>query len=215
MDVEISDCTTTAEKSHPDQFNERGQQKISLLKHFQTRHAKRAFFISFTSLILCYLTCSYIISFYVTDIFNRTGSSFSEKASSIVISVVTLSANIVFAAIVERVNRKVCDNCTNIRAFLIRLSLICRHFMRFLRYWQRLAFFHSVFTVCCGLNSPNTNGSQRFALHASSFPVLWGLLPLLISLLLKYSRKRYQCVSLLCSVQCNLNHLNGIIFLFF
>lgn len=72
-----------------------------------TPHAKRAFFISFVSLSLSLLSCTLVIISYVTDIFNRTGSSLSEKNSSILISITQIIANLVLLNIVERINRRV------------------------------------------------------------------------------------------------------------
>lgn len=71
-------------------------------------HARRAFFIAFTGIILSFFTGIMILMGYVTDIFYRSGSSLSEKNSSILVSITQIIANLVFLNIVERVNRKVC-----------------------------------------------------------------------------------------------------------
>lgn len=78
-----------------------------IMEHFQSQPAKRAFFIAFTSVMLSLLCSTYTITGYVTDIFNKTGSSFTEKNSSILIAVITLLTNLLFLYIVERLNRKV------------------------------------------------------------------------------------------------------------
>lgn len=79
---------------------------ICTMKRFRSQHAKRAFFISFTSVVLSILCSTYAITGYVTDIFNKTGSIFTEKQSSILIAVITLCTNLFFLCIVERINRK-------------------------------------------------------------------------------------------------------------
>lgn len=71
-------------------------------------HARRAFFIAFTGIVLSFLTGIIILMGYVTDIFYRSGSSLSEKNSSILVSITQIIANLVLLNIVERVNRKVC-----------------------------------------------------------------------------------------------------------
>lgn len=89
-------------------FNNRSKYNriMATLMKFQSHRAKKAFFIAFTLLIL---TCpTWMLMGYVTDIFNRSGSSFSEKKSSLLISVTTILANLLFLNIVERFNRKVC-----------------------------------------------------------------------------------------------------------
>lgn len=72
-----------------------------------TPHAKRAFFISFTSLALSFLSGTLTILAYVTDIFTRTGSSLTEKNSSLLVSITQIIANLVMLNIVERFNRRV------------------------------------------------------------------------------------------------------------
>lgn len=79
---------------------------ICTMKLFQSQHAKKAFFISFTSVMLSLLCSTYSITGYVTDIFNKTGSILTEKQSSILIAVITLCTNVFFLCIVERINRK-------------------------------------------------------------------------------------------------------------
>lgn len=74
-------------------------------------HARRAFFIAFTSIMLSFLTGIIILMGYVTDIFYRSGSSLTEKNSSILVSITQIIANLVLLNIVERVNRKVCIFC--------------------------------------------------------------------------------------------------------
>lgn len=79
-----------------------------------TRKAKRAMLISFMSLFLSFIGGVPVIFGYVTAIFNRTGSSMSEKDSSLLISFVLLSANIVVLNIVDRFNRRVLIQITKI-----------------------------------------------------------------------------------------------------
>lgn len=55
------------------------------MKLFRSRHAKKAFFISFTSVILSLLCSTYTIAGYMTAIFVKSGSILSEKKSSILI----------------------------------------------------------------------------------------------------------------------------------
>lgn len=74
-----------------------------------TPHAKKAFFISFLSLMLSFFCGTIVMIAYVTTIFSKTGSSLSEKTSSLLIAVTTLVANFVFLNIVERFNRMVCN----------------------------------------------------------------------------------------------------------
>lgn len=79
-----------------------------ILKSFGSRHAIKAFSISFTVIIFGYLCGSVTIIVYITDIFSITGSPLSEKNSSILISITTLIGNLVLLNIVERFNRRVC-----------------------------------------------------------------------------------------------------------
>lgn len=72
-----------------------------------TPHAKNAFFISFTSLTLSFLTGAFTIVGFATYIFKETGSSLSEKDSSILVSITLLTGNLIFLNIVERINRRV------------------------------------------------------------------------------------------------------------
>lgn len=72
-----------------------------------TREAKRAMFISFTSLSLSFIGGTMIIIQYVTAIFDKTGSSMSDKDSSLLVSIVQLSTSIVVLNIVDRFNRRV------------------------------------------------------------------------------------------------------------
>ncbi|XP_031623102.1 uncharacterized protein LOC116340647 [Contarinia nasturtii] len=76
------------------------------LRDFLTTQAKRAMFISFTSLTFNFLTGSLLIISFVTDIFTKTGSPLSAKKSSLLISMTQMIANLVFLNIVERVNRR-------------------------------------------------------------------------------------------------------------
>lgn len=81
------------------------QRIADALKKFRSPQAKKAFFVSFSLLILT--GPSWVFPAFVADIFNRTGSTFSEKNSSLAISVTTLITNLVFLNFVERFNRKV------------------------------------------------------------------------------------------------------------
>lgn len=80
---------------------------ISTWKHFKSPHAKKAFFVSFASMNIGFFCGIWFMATYVTDIFDKTGSTFSPKNSSILISIVTLFTNLLFSSIVERFNRKV------------------------------------------------------------------------------------------------------------
>lgn len=79
-----------------------------ILKSFGSKHARKAFFISFTSMFLSIVCGTLLILSYVTDIFSKTGSPLSANTSSLLISVTLVVGNIVFLNIVERFNRKVC-----------------------------------------------------------------------------------------------------------
>lgn len=95
-----------------------------------TPHAKRAFFISFTSLALSFLSGTLTILAYVTDIFTRTGSSLTEKNSSLLVSITQIIANLVMLNIVERFNRRVFLLFVFISANLYcnKKPFFCRHF---------------------------------------------------------------------------------------
>lgn len=71
-----------------------------------TPHAKRAFAITIPSLFLSLFTGVLSIPSFTTFIFNETGSSLSEKDSSILVSIITLAANLVTLNIIERFNRR-------------------------------------------------------------------------------------------------------------
>lgn len=84
---------------------------VENIEHFRfvtvTPQAKKAFFIAFTSLTLSFLSGTITIVSYVTDIFIKTGSSFSAKNSSLLVSITQITANLVLLNIVERINRRV------------------------------------------------------------------------------------------------------------
>lgn len=71
-----------------------------------TPHAKRAFAITIPSLFLSLFTGVLIVPFFATFIFYETGSSLSEKDSSILVSIITLAANLVTLNIIERFDRR-------------------------------------------------------------------------------------------------------------
>lgn len=76
-----------------------------------TQHAKKSFFI-ITCIQILYNLCGTLqIVGFLTNIFKETGSILTEKDSSLFIVVVQLIANLVFLAIVERFNRRVCIRC--------------------------------------------------------------------------------------------------------
>ncbi|XP_031622939.1 facilitated trehalose transporter Tret1-like [Contarinia nasturtii] len=72
---------------------------------FLTPKAKRSIFIAFVSLVISFLSCATVMLSYITNIFEKTGSPFSSKYSSFLISLVQLFANIIFLNIVERFKR--------------------------------------------------------------------------------------------------------------
>lgn len=142
-------------------------------KKFQNPVIKRAFFISFMSLFFANFTFTMTIGQYVTQIFDITGSSFSDKNSSILISIITLIGNLVLLSIVDRINRKVSWN-------FVFYSLIAIQFFDFLIFFYFVIFRHCMLyrrlqllsstpclacTAYCGWNSPNMNGCQYFASH--------------------------------------------------
>lgn len=71
-----------------------------------TPHARRAFAITIPSLFLSLFTGVLSIPSFTTFIFNETGSSLSEKDSAILVSIITLAANLVTLNIIERFNRR-------------------------------------------------------------------------------------------------------------
>ena len=79
------------------------------LSFLVTPQAQKAFFISFTSLLLCFTAGTMTMLSYVTDIFSKTGSSLSEKNSSLLISITQIIGNLVVLNIIERFNRRVCS----------------------------------------------------------------------------------------------------------
>ncbi|XP_031623610.1 facilitated trehalose transporter Tret1-like [Contarinia nasturtii] len=89
------------EKGKPDDKSE----KLSV-KDFFTPQASRAIFISFTTVILSFASGPVVILSYVTDIFKKTGSSFTTKNSSLLVSITQIIANLIFLYIVERINRR-------------------------------------------------------------------------------------------------------------
>lgn len=96
--------TETEELGDNEKMN---KEKIPFRKQFRTRNALKAMFISFTLLVLSLFTFCHTLPLFVTETFERTGSSFNTKDSSIFISIVTLVTNMVFATVVERFSRKV------------------------------------------------------------------------------------------------------------
>lgn len=149
-----------------------------------TPQAKKAFFIAFTAFTLSFLSGTMTIVSYVTDIFVKTGSSFSAKNSSLFIAIIQISANLVVLAIVERINRRVCKfkwinleskcssswradrNATLQFSYINELLctfLLCRHFTFGHRYWPASVFSYWLLTVACGSINRNTNGCHRFA----------------------------------------------------
>lgn len=74
-----------------------------------TPHARKAFFISFTMLLLSFSSGTLTILSYVTDIFSKTGSSLSAKNSSLLVSITQIIGNLVLLNIIERINRRVCS----------------------------------------------------------------------------------------------------------
>lgn len=75
-------------------------------KDFFTKHARRAFFISFTSLALCFLSGSSMLIRYVTDVFTKTGSSMSPKNSSVLISITQIVTDFMVLNVIEHINRR-------------------------------------------------------------------------------------------------------------
>ncbi|XP_031623912.1 facilitated trehalose transporter Tret1-like [Contarinia nasturtii] len=76
------------------------------LRDFLTPQARRSIFISFTALTLNFASGTVVILSYVTDIFEKTGSSMSAKNSSLLVSITQIIANLIFLSIVERINRR-------------------------------------------------------------------------------------------------------------
>lgn len=79
-----------------------------LYGYLVTPQAKRAIFISLTSLTLSFASGTVIILCYVTDIFAKSGSSLPTKHSSLLVSITQITANLIFLNTVERINRRVC-----------------------------------------------------------------------------------------------------------
>lgn len=64
-------------------------------------------FLSFSLLTLGITTGVPAMNIYVTEIFAQTGSVLPEKSASIIISLITIAANMLFSSLVDRVNRRV------------------------------------------------------------------------------------------------------------
>lgn len=64
-------------------------------------------FLSFSLLTLGITTGVPAMNIYVTEIFAKTGSVLPEKSASIIISLITITANMLFSSLVDRVNRRV------------------------------------------------------------------------------------------------------------
>lgn len=75
-----------------------------------TPESLKAMFVSFMSLFLSLLCGIQTIVTYVTEIFVESGSALSEINSSILISMATITSNVIFLYLVDRVNRRVSWN---------------------------------------------------------------------------------------------------------
>lgn len=70
--------------------------------------SRRAMFLSYCLLTLGITAGVPAMNIYVTEIFAQTGSVLPEKSASIIISLITIVANMLFSSQVDRVNRRVC-----------------------------------------------------------------------------------------------------------
>lgn len=150
----------------------------SFISFLVTPQAKRALLISFPSLILVFFTGSLTMSGYVTDIFTKTGSSFGAKNSSLVMSFIQLTGNLVFLIIVERTNRRV-SSCSQYLAATLpchtnNVFFVFRHFTFGHHFWRRPVYYSLLRTVSCGWVNRSLNGCRRSALLVSFTSVVWG-----------------------------------------
>lgn len=143
-----------------------------------TPQAKRAAFISFTSLFLSFICGVLVILSYVTAIFVETGSTLSAKASSFLISFTQLAANVIFLNIVDRFDRRVSHLIKTI--YKIKLNMIISFQTLFL--WSSvltgLAYF--VFGVHCMLwtNIDSLKWMPPLCFSAIIFIGCLGILPI-------------------------------------
>lgn len=95
---------STVEKSSNDPEIQNNDQEISSIWQ-RIKQAKKAFFLNYSFLILN--SPLWILPVFVTYIFSKTGSTLSEKNSSLLVSITMLITNLVFLNCVERFSRKV------------------------------------------------------------------------------------------------------------
>ncbi|XP_031623613.1 facilitated trehalose transporter Tret1-like [Contarinia nasturtii] len=76
------------------------------LGDFCTPQARKTFSIAFTILLLSITSGTWTMLAYVTDIFEKTGSSLSSKNSSLLISITQIFANVLLLNVIERINRR-------------------------------------------------------------------------------------------------------------
>lgn len=181
-----------------------------------TPHAKKSLFISFTMIMLAYLTGTVTILNYITYIFKQTGSALTEKHSSVLVSITQLTGNLVFMNIVERFNRRVCmailmvkscslelivsqckkkikDQMVLMHTFSLSLYWIYRHFTFVRRLQRQFYFSHLVRMAISKWKVSDMNGFHLFVCRWQYFPAVWDCCQYHMLLPRKYFPKRYMC----------------------
>ena len=97
---------SAVEKGLNEPKNQNNQESLSVWQRMFA--AKKAFFITYAFLVLN--SALWMCPMFVTLIFSKTGSTLSEKNSSLIVSITMLITNLVFLNCVERFNRKVSPN---------------------------------------------------------------------------------------------------------
>lgn len=162
-----------------------------------TPHAKKAFLITIPSLFLSLFTGVLVIPSFATFIFNETGSSLSENDSTILVSIITLAANLVTLNIIERFNRRT----------LYILSSICTTISYFL-----FAIYGIFLKGQPGLEW--TNWMPLFCFASIVFFSWLGLIPIpyIINLEISPKRIRQTCIAIVISIIWTVGFVYGLIF---
>lgn len=162
-----------------------------------TPHAKRAFAITIPNLFLSLFTGVLSIPSFVTFMFNETGSSLSEKNSSILVSIVTLAANLVTLNIIERFNRRTLYIWSSICTMLSYLLFAVYGF--FLKGQPGLEWLDWMPLFCFG--------SIVFCSWLGIVPI-----PYLLNIELAPKKIRQTCIALVISIIWTVLFVYGIIF---
>ncbi|XP_055296383.1 facilitated trehalose transporter Tret1-like [Sitodiplosis mosellana] len=195
------------------------------LQDFLTPQAKKAFFIAFTAFTLSFLSGTMTIVSYVTDIFVKTGSSFSAKNSSLFIAIIQISANLVLLNFVERVNRRTLYIWSSILAtvsFLLLAAYCCLWIKKPEYEWMPpFCIACIVFISCMGLLPipyiitieifPKKIRQTCLALAASTMWLILFVLAWIFPILLE-KFGLFSCMIAL-AVMCSLNAVFGMFFI--